>query len=191
MGRDVRSAPPNSRIFKWLFSGQLLAPEESMILVVTSSPRASECAAAIEKTTGERAQVCPSLKSAAKAIRHQECSALVLDQVLLEADPAAADVVLNDADTAIPVFVNLAITSSERLLADVRAALRRREKERVQATREAESLLRSQLSEALTGILLSSQLALAVPALPSAAQARMRSVYQLAMAIRHRLEPVN
>jgi len=191
MGRDVRSVPPNSRIFKWLFSGQLLAPEESMILVVTSSPRASECAAAIEKTTGERAQVCPSLKSAAKAIRHQECSALVLDQVLLEADPAAADVVLNDADTAIPVFVNLAITSSERLLADVRAALRRREKERVQATREAESLLRSQLSEALTGILLSSQLALAVPALPAAAQARMRSVYQLAMAIRHRLEPVN
>lgn len=162
-----------------------------MILLVTSSPRAQQCVADIEKTTGERAQACPSLKSAAKALRCQECSAVVLDQVLLDADPAAADVVLSEADMAIPVFVNLAITSSERLLADVRAALRRREKERVMATREAESLLRSQLSEALTGILLSSQLALAVPALPAAAQARMRSVYQLAMAMRHRLEPVN
>jgi hypothetical protein len=160
-----------------------------MILLVTSSTRASECAAAIERTTNERTQICPKLSLAARSLRSAECSAVVIDQNLLEADPAAADVVLNEAETAIPVFVNFAICGMDRVLRDVRSALQRREGERIRAVREAEANLRSQLTEALTGILLSSQLAMEVPAVPAAAQARLRSVYQLAMSIRQRLEP--
>lgn len=160
-----------------------------MILLVTSSTRASECAAAIERATSERTQICPKLSLAARSLRSAECSAVVIDQNLLEADPAAADVVLNEAETAIPVFVNFAICGMDRVLRDVRSALQRREGERVRAVREAEANLRSQLTEALTGILLSSQLAMEVPAVPAAAQARLRSVYQLAMSIRQRLEP--
>jgi len=72
---------------------------------------------------------------------------------------------------------------------DVRSALQRRQGERLRAVREAEANLRSQLTEALTGILLSSQLTMEVPAVPAAAQARLRSVYQLAMSMRQRLEP--
>ncbi len=160
-----------------------------MILLITASTRAPECAAAIEQATKERTQICPRLAVAARTLRSTECSAVVIDQNLMEADPAAADVVLNEADTAIPVFVNFAICGMDRVLRDVRCALQRREGERIRAVREAEANLRSQLTEALTGILLSSQLAMEVPAVPAAAQARLRSVYQLAMSIRQRLEP--
>jgi len=160
-----------------------------MILLITNSPRAAECAAAIERATNERIQICPRLALAARTLRSTECSALVIDQLLMEADPAAADVLLSEADTAIPVFVNFAICGMERVLRDVRSALQRREGERLRAVREAEANLRGQLTEALTGILLSSQLAMEVPAVPAAAQARLRSVYQLAMSIRQRLEP--
>lgn len=160
-----------------------------MILLITSSTRAQECAAAIERATNERTQICPRLVVAARTLRSAECSALVIDQNLMEADPATADVVLSEAETAIQVFVNFAICGMDRAVRDVRSALQRREGERLRAVREAEANLRSQLTEALTGILLSSQLAMEVPAVPAAAQARLRSVYQLAMSIRQRLEP--
>ena len=122
-------------------------------------------------------------------LRSTDCTALVIDQNLAEADPAATDVVLKEAETAIPVFINFAICGLDRVVRDVRAALQRRQEERIRAIREAEANLRSQLTEALTGILLSSQLAMEVPAVPAAAQARLRSVYQLAMSMRQRLEP--
>ncbi len=160
-----------------------------MILLITTSTRAQECAAALERETSERTQVCPRLSQAARTLRSTECTALVIDQNLMEADPAAADVVLKEAATAIPVFVNFAICGLDRVVRDVRAALQRRQGERIRAVREAEANLRSQLTEALTGILLSSQLAMEVPAVPAAAQARLRSVYQLAMSMRQRLEP--
>lgn len=160
-----------------------------MIMLITNSTRAPECAAAIERATNERTQICPRLSLAARTLRSSECSALIIDQNLMEADPAAADVLLSEADTAIPVFVNFAICGMERVLRDVRSALQRRQGERLRAVREAEANLRSQLTEALTGILLSSQLAMEVPAVLAAAQARLRSVYQLAMSIRQRLEP--
>jgi hypothetical protein len=113
--------------------------------------------------TNERTQICPKLAVAARTLRSTECSALVIDQNLLEADPATTDVVLNEAETAIPVFVNFAICGIARVVRDVRSALQRREGERLRAVREAEANLRSQLTEALTGILLSSQLAMEVP----------------------------
>jgi len=160
-----------------------------MILLITSSTRAQECAAALERTTGERTQVCLRLSQAARTLRSTECTALVIDQNLMEADPAATDVVLKEAQTAIPVIINLAICGVERVVRDVRSALQRRQEEHLRAARQAEAALRSQLTEALTGILLSSQLAMEVPAVPAAAQARLRSVYQLAMSIRQRLEP--
>jgi len=159
-----------------------------MILLITSSTRAQECAVAIERATNQRTQICPGLSLAARILRSTECSALVIDQNLMEADPAAAAVMLSEAETAIPVFVNFAICGMERVVRYVRSALQRREEERIHAVREAEANLRSQLTGALTGILLSSQLAMEVPAVPAAAQARLRSVYQLAMSMRERLE---
>lgn len=102
-----------------------------------------------------RRQVATSLRAAGKAGRGQEHAALVIDQLFMEADGEAADVVLENTGDAVPVFVSFAISRAERVVCDVRLSLRRREKERLLAHREAESAMRSQLTEALTGILLS------------------------------------
>ncbi len=164
---------------------------EGMILLITSSSRAQQCAMALEQGTGERTHVSGSLKTAIKALRDRQFAAVVIEQALVDADPGDAEVVLAETGAAIPVLVNFALSNSDRLVSEVRAALRRRERERSQASREAEAALRSELSEAVTGILLSSQLALATPEVPAAAQVRIRNVYQLAMSMRARLEPAN
>lgn len=64
----------------------------------------------------------------------------------MEADGEAADVVLENTGDAVPVFVSFAISRAERVVCDVRLSLRRREKERLLAHREAESAMRSQLT---------------------------------------------
>ena len=159
-----------------------------MILLITASTRAQECAAAIERALNERTETCPKLSVAARNLRSTECSAVVIDQTLMEADATGTDVVLKEAEAAIPVFVNFGICGIDRVIRDVRSALQRREEERARALREAQARLRSELTEPLTGILLSSQLALEMPSLPAAVQAQLRSVYQLAMSMRQRLD---
>jgi hypothetical protein len=159
-----------------------------MILLVSSCSQAQACAAAIEKAAHEATKVCSTLAEASSRLRSATCSVLVLDGNLAEADSQAADTVLEKADTATAVVVNLAICGMDRLVREVRAAQRRHERERLHALREAEENLRHSLTESLTGILLSSQLALKVPELPPAAQARLQSVYQLAMDMRQRLQ---
>lgn len=160
-----------------------------MILLITSCSQAQACAAAIEKSTHEATKVSSTLAEALSRLRSTSCTVLVLDGNLIEADPEAADAVVEKADTAVAVTVNFAICGMDRLVREVRAALHRHERERLHALREAEENLRHTLTESLTGILLSSQLALEVPELPATAQARLRSVYQLAMDMRQRLQP--
>ena len=59
-----------------------------------------------------------------------------------------------------PLHVNLALHSTDRVVREVQAALRRGEKEKLVATRAAGQLLQGQLRSELTGILLNSELAL-------------------------------
>ena len=71
---------------------------------------------------------------------------------------------------------------------EVQAAQRRRNAERLTATRAVFSELRNELGNAVTGILISSELALAVPSLPVAAAAKIKCVHELAEGIREQLE---
>jgi hypothetical protein len=59
------------------------------------------------------------------------------------------------------------------------------------AQQEAARQLRSELTDALTGILLSSQMALENPGLPPAAAEQIRAVVELAASLRERLGCVN
>jgi len=59
------------------------------------------------------------------------------------------------------------------------------------AIRAAESQLRSEIRDAVTGILLSTELAMRTPELPAEAIEKLASVCQLANGIRSRLESVN
>jgi hypothetical protein len=159
-----------------------------MILLITPSARAEECARAIREATGEITQCADSLRRASKLLRADEYTAIVVDQHVVESDPDGAEVLLQHAGSAIPVYGNLAISSSERVVRELKQALRRSQQERENAHRQAELALRNELKDSLTALLLSCELALAVPHVPPAAHAKMRSAYELAKDIRSRLD---
>ena len=158
-----------------------------MILLITPSTRAQECAAVIHEATGEGTECVESVRRASKLLRGGEYSALVIDQYLAECDPDGTEVLLQQAGAAVPVYVNLAISGSERVLRELKQALRRTQKERQTAHRQAELSVRNELKDSLTALLLSCELALAVPQLPAAAQVKIHSACDLAKDIRSRL----
>ena len=161
-----------------------------MILLVTASSRAQECAAALEQGTGKKTQVAGSVPQAVTRLRNADYETLAIDQSLLEADFRALDTLLNHAGTAMPLYVNLSLHSVERVVREAQVALRRAEKERRTALRTVERDLRNQLRGEVTGILLTSELALRDPALPTGIAAKLHLVQTMAEKMRVRLHVV-
>ncbi len=161
-----------------------------MILLISASPRAHDYAAAVSRGTGCTIQTVPTLKRASARLRPgaERFSLVILDQALAENDPREVEVLMSRAGTALPLFLPLAICSPARVLADVRAALARREVEARLADEAARRRLSSELRGDVTAILLSSELALREPALPPRAQEKLKSVVQVAQQMRTRLE---
>lgn len=161
-----------------------------MILLVTTSSRGQDFAAALENALGEQVELAINLKRANALLRGSEYSAVVIDEPLVETEPDSIEILLHNSGLAIPAYVNLAISGTDRLIRDVKQTLRRQDEERMIAMRAAESLLRSEIRGAITGILLSSELALNIPDLPEEAEEKLRSVCHLAGQIRSRLETI-
>jgi len=159
-----------------------------MILLVTPSERAPECAAALHEATGEGIAVAESLAQAATLLRAEGYLAVVLDQYLLETEPHEAENTLEHTGTAILVQVNLAISGMERLVREVRAALQRRQREEVRARQAAIGRLHSELNGTITALLLSSELALETPGLPAATGEKIEAVHELVKKLRKQLE---
>jgi len=161
-----------------------------MILLVTASSRGQECRAALENGTGHKTQVAGSLPQAVTRLRNAEYEALAIDQSLLEADFRALDTLLNHAGTAMPIYVNLSLHSTDRVVRETQVALRRAEKEKRTALRTVERDLRNQLRSEVTGILLTSQLALQNPALPADVAAKLQLMQDMAEKMRTRLHVI-
>ncbi len=161
-----------------------------MILLVTASLRAQECAAALAQGTSQKTQVAGSVTQALTRLRNAEYEALAIDQSLLEADFRALDTLLNHAGTAMPVYVNLSLQSTERVVREAQVTLRRAEKEKRTALRTVERDLRNQLRGEVTGILLTSQLALRHPAIPAEVAVKLQLVQEMAEKMRVRLHVV-
>lgn len=163
------------------------ATGNGMVLLVTSCSRAAECAAVIERDLGDSTEVAPTLRRGLELLRRRPFAAVLVDEILTDADPAGAEALYRETDGAVPVTMNLAISGPERVVREVRSALHRRESELRNARHAAARELRSELTDAVTGILLSSQLALENPAVPADAVAQIRTVYELAASLRERL----
>ena len=159
-----------------------------MILLVTSSVRAGECAAALNQATGERVGVAESLARAATLLRAECYLAVVLDQYLFEAEPGAVEATLAHLGTAMPVQVNLGISGMERLVREVREAVQRREREEVGARKVVLDRMHGELNGTVTALLLSSELALGAPGLPAAANEKLQAVHELVQKLRRQLE---
>src|ERR1700690_3528248 len=155
-----------------------------MILLVTLSQRASECASALHDATGREVMAVASLARATAFLRSESYRVVVFDQYLLEAEPHEAEAALGHLGTAIPVQVNLAISGVERLVREVRSAMQRREREEAGARQAAIGKLQSELSGTVTALLLSSELAMKTPDLPPAAAEKLQSVHELVIRFR-------
>ena len=159
-----------------------------MILLVTTSERASECAKALNEATGEGVAVAEGLPRATALLRAEDYRAVVVDQYLLESEPHETQTMLEHLGTAILVQVNQAISGIDRLVREVRAAVQRRQREEVKARRVAIFRFHSELNGTVTALLLSIELALEAPGLPAAAAEKLQSVYELVKKLRKQLE---
>lgn len=159
-----------------------------MILLVASSNRGLASAGLLEQTLAEPVQVAANTRQATALLRKQEYWAIVVEEAVAEADPEGLSIMLDAACDLVPVYVNLAVSSSERVTRAVRHALRNQAEFHFKAMRAAEARLANELRDALTGILLSTELVLLSPELSPAAQEKLQTVRQLASWIRDRLE---
>ena len=157
------------------------------VLLVTSIAGAENCAVAIGHQLGLTVELAQNRRTALTALRRREFSVLVLDESLVETDPAGTEVLWQQAGLAIPVQVNLGISGCNRVLREVRAALLRRERELSLAMRAATQLMEGEMNTTLTGLLLQTELALAEPALPPQVAVKLRQVVELAGTLRDQL----
>jgi signal transduction histidine kinase len=159
-----------------------------MILLVTPSARGPECAECLFAETSQETHWAQSLQEAATRLREQVYAVAVIDQFLLETEPAESDLMAEHLGTAFPVYINLAVTGMDRLLREVRSALHRRKREETAALRSVVEQLNSEMRESLTAVMLSCELAMAVPDVPGAAAEKIQAIDNLARAMRLRLE---
>ena len=158
-----------------------------MILLITPSARIKECAQALESSTNHPVHTATSLQEAGSRLREQQYAAVVIDQFLLEAEPDESEQILQHIETAVPVYLNFAISGIPRVVRETRTALARRQREEQVARQSAERTVWNELKEDVTAMLLACDLALAVPDVPVPAAEKLRSVHDLAFHIRERL----
>jgi hypothetical protein len=157
-------------------------------LIITAISGAEHCAASLSKQLGFPVEVAVSRRDGLAALRRHEYSVVVIDEPVAEASPEGADLLWKHAGLAIPLQINFAISGTNRLIREVRAAMQRREHEQALAMRAATSTLENELRDAVTGLLLHSQLALAESQLSEPLTARLQTLADLAGSLRARLE---
>jgi len=162
-----------------------------MILLMTTSAKSQDCANAITQATSEPVKIAATLGQAATLLKADEFAALIVDQQLQEADPDEAERVLQHMGMAAPIYINLAISGVERVIRELRTAMHRRKREILTARQGAEQKLRNELKDTVTALLLSCEMALQVPALPSAAEVKLRAVDTLAREMRQKINAIN
>jgi hypothetical protein len=159
-----------------------------MIMLVTTSPRARECAAAMEQATHQKTEIAASLARAVERLQSNEYDLLVLDESFNHTEIGGVNLLLSHAGPAMPVYVNLALHGTERVAREVQSGLARFVRERLSAMQSAENLLRNVVRGEVTAILLNSELAMRVPTLCPEAAAKIQLVHDLAEAMRRKLE---
>ena len=157
------------------------------ILMVTGIEGARNCAAVVETQLGIDVEVAEGCRAALAALRSKEYLAVVMDETLAECEPAAAERICEHAGLAIPLQINFAVSGAARLAREIRAALRRRERERTLAARAAAAAVEAELKNTVAGLLLQSQLALEGPEVPAPVAERLRIVADLAGSLRQQL----
>lgn len=155
--------------------------------MVTGMEGARNCAAVVSAQLGAEVEVAEGRKAALAALRKREFQAVVVDETLAECDPAAAEAIWERAGLAIPLQINFALAGAARLIREIRAGLRRREREQMLARRAAAVVMETELKSTVAGLLLHSQLALSGSGVPTPVAEKIRVVAELAGSLRRQL----
>jgi hypothetical protein len=161
---------------------------QDMILIVTPSSSGPQCAELIGKALNRQANLVTTIRQAISSVRSAEYRVIVMDEDLFGANPAAAAGVGELAEDALTVFLNFGIANADRVIREVKAALRRRERDEATARHSANLQLQGELSNDLTGILVSAQTAMNTPDLPGPVQERLSNLYEIARKLQLRLQ---
>ena len=161
--------------------------DEMSLLIVTGMEGARSCADAVGKQLGMAAEVAEGRKPALAVLRRREFAVVVVDGSLAECDPAGAEAIWEHSGLAIPLQVNFAVSGSERLIREIRAALGRRQREQALARRAATAAVETELKTTVAGLLLHSQLALSGSEATSPIAERLRVVAGLVGSLREQL----
>ena len=127
------------------------------ILMITAFEGCEQCSAELSRQLGLVVETASSRKVALIALRHTEYCLVIVDDSLVEADPAGAELIWKLCGLAVPMQVNYAISGVSRLARDIRAALSRRDQEKSMAMRAAASSIENELRSTVAGLLLHSQ----------------------------------
>lgn len=157
------------------------------ILMVTGVGGAKDCAETAGARLGIEVQVAAGRKAALDALRAGEFLAVVVDETLAKCDPAAAEAIWEHAGLAIPLQINFAVCGEARLVREIRAGLRRREREQMLSRRAAAAAMETEMNSTLAGLLLNSQLALSGSGVPSLVAEKLRVIAELAETLRRQL----
>jgi hypothetical protein len=158
-----------------------------MILLVWPSEKAQGCAKTIQNTFQEEVRVVATIHKGCTELQSVEYSAVLVDQRLSEARPGQTSVLLDYVGSAIPLFVNFGISSQERILWELRAALSRHRREIKLARLRAKLELHDELTDAVTALLLCCGIALSEPGLSESVTARLKIIEEVTQQIKSKL----
>jgi hypothetical protein len=174
-------------LFRSEISGEKRALSIGMILLVSTYQNALDCAALIQDATHESVKTVTSIRQALNALRVEEFVAVVVDENLLEATPGSFDSLAQRMSAAIPILIDMACLKPERTAKLVNSAFSRRRVEYKMARDQAIAELKSELKSDLTGLMISSRLAME-SIRESKANDQLSAVLEIAQRIQHRLE---
>jgi hypothetical protein len=158
-------------------------------MIYLASNAAEQIAAPIETATAQPVASSISLLGVVDALRRGDVSAIVVDQSLLDADPSTAELVWRYLHDALPIIINPAIQSADRIVQDVTASLRRLERERTAARNVETTALRAELAEPLTALLLNLSLVLEDADLSRSTRTKLERAKRIADQMRDKLKP--
>jgi hypothetical protein len=155
------------------------------ILLIAPDTTALPIAAALQLDLRAEVETAPNRRAALACLRRREFALILIDESLATADTAAADLLYQNAGSALLVELNFGISSAARIVRQARASLTRRTQDRAAARATAIADLHNELNARLAGILLEAQLAHR-DATPAQAP-RLSNLVQLATGLRDRL----
>ena len=133
-------------------------------------------------------RVAASPEEAFPMLHDATCRVAVVDAALVETDPKGVDRLLFENPGVLPIFPNLAVCGPQRLVCEIKAALRRGGQESQRAADCARLEFRSDLKDSVTALLLNCDLTLQIPALPIEIAKKVHLLHDLAAKMCDQLE---